>query len=272
MAYHLRACREFALEMTTAGDSDSTSELTSFLVECYVYFALISQFDGHSSIEQNSLWNRKGSISSAIKLARRSRTFGSFFGCSFRLYELIPSVSALLHGNSPLSQESTSSCEDTLEELTNKVTSWSVSSEITTIYETSPYWTASESAAGIVVQNTLFILLSLFRLEQHLSRQAAQEAIQPLIDQNLALFDVLNDTPTLPVAVWPYLIMGSMLRDREQQQEFSAKFLGHHSQTAFASRMVQLLKCVWDDPDETAYGLTGLERAAMANQIYLCLA
>lgn len=258
--------------MATGSQTGSSCELSALLVECYAYFALIAQFDDHTSPEKYCLWDGEAYLFSAIERMRASSTFGSYFGCAFELYRLIPDVSSLmLQEDDRSSPELSSNRGKLLDELTRKVMRWPVSSEATTSPETSVCESTSEPAAGILIQNTLLILLHSCRHDRCLDSQNAWDTIQPLIDYNMSLFDVLDGTPALSVTLWPFLITASMLRDRRQQQAFAEKLMSHHTKTALADRMVQLLKWVWEDSNESSYGLIGLSMVARMHGTYLCL-
>lgn len=260
------------MEIATGSQKGSSCELSDLLVECYAYFSLIAHFDDHNPAEKYCMWDGEAHIASAIERMQASSTFGSYFGCAFELYRLIPDVSSLLlHEDDRLSPELSSNRRKLLGELTRKVMRWRVSSEDTGTPEASVYESTSESTSGIVIQNTLLILLHSCRHDQYWDRQTAWDMIQPLIDYNMSLFDVLEDTPAMSVTFWTFFITASMLRDRRQQEAFVKRLTSHHTKTALTDRIIQLLKWVWEDSNESTYGLVGLSRVARVHGTHLCL-
>lgn len=270
LSHHLQACREFAMSIGFGDQSQEGDDLAALLTECYVYFATICQFDASRS-GSHPILNENDLVLSKLSDLRNYSAFGSILGCASQLYRLVPQILHLIaHGTSEFGRDGRK--DDLYEELRFKVMNWSVSSETDQLITNRPLCETLEQTSGLIVQNTLFLLIYSSHLSQRWSPQITLSKIQPLIDHNMSLFEIVGDNPVMHVIFWAYLITGSMIRNGEQREHLSRRLRTHHTRIALGHRVMMILQWLWDDPDESTFGLPGLQKVAREQGVSLCVA
>jgi hypothetical protein len=132
--------------------------------------------------------------------------------------------------------------------------------------------TSAEYAAGVMIRNTLLMLLHHSQIfGRPALKQAMTEKIQPLVDDNMAFLDVLSDAPVANVSLWLLVVTGSMMQKSDQKQCLAQRLKSHHSQTPVASRAVEILTWIWNDPEKDSYGLYGVAKVASEHMTHICL-
>lgn len=262
MFQHVRAAREFALHLIARDPMKQGSELTGILFEAYAYFATLAHFE-----RRPMLGPRRGDdlFLSTFGHIRQYQTFGSYLGCAYQLYELIPDVARLvLYEKRSISQNDDPNNRALCDNLRSTVARWSAEQAYKTNH--------AEQMAGMIVQNALLMLLHECRIDEGQGPGDVMQDIQPLIDDTMSLLDFISDEPVSTVIVWPMLITGSMMREEGQRQSLLQIFITHHTHTALADQIARLLRWVWEDDDESTFGITGLEKVAKQHKTYLCYA
>jgi len=270
MFQHVRAAREFALHLIEGGPRKQDSELAGILFEAYAYFALLSHFERRPLLAPSY---SEDPILSALDQIRQYQTFGSFLGCAYRLYELIPAVSRLvLYEKRSISRNDEPRNRDLYENLRRSVAHWSAEEECGTTSPDQAPGQSAEQIAGMIVQNALLMLLHDCRVGEGEGPGDIMQDIQPLIDDTMSLFELISADPVGNVIVWPMLITGSMMQKESQRQCLAQTFLTHHAHTALSDRIAELLQWVWEDDEESTFGIAGLEKVARQHKTHLCYA
>ncbi|KAK7883576.1 hypothetical protein LTR67_011074 [Exophiala xenobiotica] len=269
LVQHMRAAREFVLQVSADKAVNEDCDLVGVLMEGYVYFALIAQIASLSTPPPG----KNAPLLSILNRLREYKTFGVYLGCAHQLYELIPAVTDLaLHKKRAVCGTTDEHTQALHETLRRKVTCWSAESEgdVSTARYIPGY--RAEQVAAFIIQNVLLILLHDCRIGEGENPRDIMEDIQPLIDDTMALFELISDAPVSNVIGWSFLILGSVMRREDQKRSLSQKLRSHRSETAYSDRVADVLEWVWSDPDERTFGLAGLEKVARERKTYLCLA
>lgn len=267
MSQHVRAAREFSQHLIAREPNKQNPELAGILFEAYAYFAALAHFERRPMIGPSQSENP---ILSTIDQTRQYQTFGCYLGCAYRLYESIPAVSRLvLYEKRSISRNNDPNKQELYENLRRKVASWSADEE----NENAPAnYTPAEQMAGMIVQNALLMLLHECRIDEGQGPGTIMEDIQPLIDDTMSLFELISDEPVTTVVVWPMLITGSMMLEEKQRQSLGQLIRTHQTRTALGEHIARLLQWVWEDGNESTFGITGLEKVAKQHKTHLCFA
>jgi hypothetical protein len=123
-----------------------------------------------------------------------------------------------------------------------------------------------------MIQNSLLMLLH-YSWVRHKDafQQAMDEKIQPLIDDNMMLEELLTDAPVINVSLWPLFITGSMMRKNEQRLALARRLNAHHTQAPVTGRAARILNWLWNDTEGESYGLEALARVASKHGTRICL-
>lgn len=266
---HIRASREFALYVFANRSADQSCDLAGVLVEGYVYFALIAQFASFSAQESND----DIPLLTTLKHLRTYNTCGVYLGCAHQLYELIPAVTEFVLRKKRASfSQSDEHAQEQYESLRRQVAAWSPESNDNVATARKVPGSSSEHVAGLIIQDVLLILLHECRMVRGESLADMMKDIQPLVDDAMSLFELISDAPASNVIGWAMLILGSVMQREDQKRSLSQILRNHHAETAYSSRVADILEWVWSDPDERTFGMTGLEKVAREHRIHLCLA
>jgi hypothetical protein len=270
MAHHLRACTEFARHIVASEADHTDNDLVGVSLEVYVYLALLAYLEGPSSRLPSSSSDH---LLSTLDHLRNYRTFGSLLGCAHRLYELIPEVSDLVWCRRRRSSGSDyQSTDEAYEALKTRIESWPDETDTGPGSPGPLSETSAEYAAGVMIRNTLLMLLHHSQIfGRPALKQAMTEKIQPLVDDNMAFLDVLSDAPVANVSLWLLVVTGSMMQKSDQKQCLAQRLKSHHSQTPVASRAVEILTWIWNDPEKDSYGLYGVAKVASEHMTHICL-
>ena len=232
------------------------------LFEAYAYFATLSHFERRPLLGQSK---DEDLILSTFNHIRQYQTFGSYLGCAYRLYELIPAVSRLvLYEKRSICRNNDPKNRDLYENLRRTIGGWSAEEERNANH--------AEQMAGMIVQNALLMLLHDCRIDEGQRPGDIMQDIQPLINDTMSLFGLISDDPVSTVIVWSMLITGSMMLEESQRQSLLRLIVTHYTHTALGDQIARLLQWVWEDDNESTFGITGLEKVAKQHKTHLCYA
>ncbi|KAK7889933.1 hypothetical protein LTR67_008397 [Exophiala xenobiotica] len=268
LVQHMRAAREFVVHVAADKSVNENCDLAGVLIEGYVYFGLIAQFASLSTSPPDD----HAPLLSTLKRLQNYKTYGVYLGCAHQLYGLIPEVTGLaLYMKRPAGDQPDEHVQELHETLRRKVASWSAESDdnVSTARHLPGY--SSEQVAGLIIQDVLLILLHAYRIGEGESPRGIMEDIQPLIDDTMALLELISDAPVSNTIGWSLLILGSVMQREDQKLSLSQSLRNHRSETAYSNRAAEILEWVWSDPDERTFGLAGLEKVAREHNTHLCL-
>lgn len=271
LAHHIRACGEFARHIVAHEDSDGDHDLIGFSLEAYVYSALLATLSEPAADEGCNPSSSRDDLLTLLHRLRNYRTFGSLVGCAYRLYELIPEIARRVW----CPKRRTLNCpyHDTFEAceaLKTQIESWSGENAEPSSPSSSQCSTA-EYAYGVMIQNSLLMLLHYSWIRHRDGfQQAMDEKIQPLIDDNMMLEELLTDAPVVNVSLWLVMITGSMMRKNEQRLALARTMKRHPTQAPVTNRAVRILNWLWNDSEADSYGLEALTRVATKHGTRIC--
>lgn len=279
LSLHVRACGEFSRRIMSIDDVGGDEGLISLSLEIYAYLALVAQLEG--PVSGGDCWSSSsdGHLASILDHLQGCRTFGNMFGCAHALYKMIPDVAK--HIWCP--KRHTADCPyhssyEAYHALKSRIKSWRNEDEEASSPASSnsnsslnSSFSAAEYAYGMTIQNALLMLLHYahIRDDDDLER-AMKEKIQPLVDGNLMLLQLVSEAPVVNVSLWPLVVLGSMLRKDEQKQIFVARLRNHSGQVRATSRMVELLSLVWKHTATAGYGLQAVAGVASEQGSRFC--
>jgi hypothetical protein len=274
LAYHVRACGEFARHIVARGPSDKHHDLIGFSLENYVYSALLACLAGPAPSEAcGSLGSYEEDLVSLLHRVRTYRTFGSLISCAHRLYELIPEIARYVW----CPKRRTMNCpyHDSFEaykSLEDRIESWSDEN-----IQPSPLraqgCSTAEYTNGVMIRNSLLMLLRYSWIRHRAKfQQAMDEKIQPMIDDNMMLEELLTDSPVVNVSLWPLMITGSMMHKNKQRLTLVRRLTAHHTQVPVTSCAVRALNWLWNDTEGESYGPEALVRVASKHGTRICFA
>ncbi|KAK5061102.1 hypothetical protein LTR84_007644 [Exophiala bonariae] len=262
LLHHVRAAREFCSHLIAKEPVVQSSPLAGMLFEAYAYFAALSHLEQRPILE---LAPEYDPILSNFDCIKQCETFGSYMGCAYRLYELIPTIARLvLYEKRSISRNHNPKIQALYEDMRRAVTGWSA--------EEDRVCSCAEKLAGMIVQNVLLMLLHECRIDEGQGPQHVMQDIQPLIEETMSLFETISQSPVSSVLAWPMMITGSMMLESNQRQRLLSLVGTHHTHTALADQIVRLLHWVWEGGDEGTFGITGLGKVARQHKTYLCYA
>jgi hypothetical protein len=269
LVHHLRACGAFAQQIVSQSYPESDHNLISHSLETYLYTALLTRLQLPAPDEECGQSNSSHDLATLLDHARQFRTFGSLLGPAQELYGLMPQVAQYIWCQT-LNQ---SGCQyhadpDVYQSLRIKIESWRSDKPNPTA---SSKCSMAEHANGVMVQNSLLMLLRYSHLAQRVGLDSAMEAqIQPLIDDNMILIDLIADGPMSNVSLWPLFVTGSMMRKNDERLALVRRMKTHPTQAPVTSRAVQALNWLWNDTGVDDYGLGGVYRVAKKRGAHLC--
>ncbi|KAK5312083.1 hypothetical protein LTR93_011474 [Exophiala xenobiotica] len=262
MYHHVRGAREFCSHLIAREPMVQSSPLAGMLFEAYAYFAALSHLERRPILELTADYDP---ILSAFDCIKQYQTFGSYMGCAYQLYELIPTIARLvLYEKRSISRNNDPKVQAQYEDMKRAVAGWSAKQD--------QRCSRAERMAGMIVQNALLMLLHECRIDEGQGPRHVMQEIEPLIEETVSLCEIISDEPVSSVLAWPMMITGSMILEENQRQRLLSLVGTHHTHTALADQIVRLLRWVWEDDDETVFGITGLEKVAKQHKTYLCYA
>jgi len=262
MLYHVRAAREFCEHLIAREPVVQSSPLAGMLFEAYAYFAALSHLERRPILESTPAYDP---ILSDFDCIKQCDTFGSYMGCAYQLYELIPTIARLvLYEKRSIARNHNPKIQALYEDMRRAVAGWTAQEVLVC--------SCAEKMAGMIVQNALLMLLHECRVDEGQGPQHVMEDIQPLIEETMSLFETISESPISSVLAWPVMITGSMMLEQNQRRRLLSLVETHHTHTALADQIVRLLHWVWEDEDESTFGITGLGKVAKQHKTYLCYA
>lgn len=272
LVHHLRACGEFAQHIVANDYPEGDRDLIGLSLEVYVYTALLARLQLPTLNEGCGQSSSGRELLSLLRHARQYRTFGSLFGPAHELFELMPEIAQ--HIWCPRSN--TVDCPhhsppDIYESLQARIESC-CGGGVGNNLSTSPQCSMAEYAIGVMVKNSLVMLVRYSRL-RHKARlePAMDEQIQPLIDDNVMLIDMISDGPMSNVSLWPLFVTGSMMRKNDERLALVRTMKKHHTQAPVTSRVVQVLNWLWNDTESEGFGMQAVYRVAERHGAHVCL-
>ncbi|KAK6373999.1 hypothetical protein LTS17_007969 [Exophiala oligosperma] len=261
MSLHVRAAREFCSHLITREPMARSLPLAGILFEAYAYFAALSHLERRAL----ELMPDQDPIISDIDCIKTYQTFGSYMGCAYQLYELIPTISRLvLYEKRSISRNDDPKLQALYEDTKRAVADWTPDEHQAHNY--------AETMAGMIVQKTLLMLLHECRIVEGQGPQHVMRDIQPLIEETMSLAEIISKEPVSCVLAWPMMITGSMMVEKRQRHRLLSLFGTHPTHTALAEQTVRLLNLVWEDDDKSVFGITGLGTVAKQHKTYMCYA
>ena len=252
--HHLRASSQFIPQILAIDPNCGDTEVRAFLLETYAYMVSVANIT--VNIQPAYSVFALGPCIAGLERFQSCQASGMMFGFARDLITLIPSICTL--GYNRIIEEDTGM--DSLEsaacyaDLLWKLENW----------KESPISEASKSnvndlllAAKLYKEAILIFLHAAF----YASKVTDPEFLR-LVDTSLyaalSSIDFDNDSPVLPVMLWPSMIMGSCLRDPMQREYLRCKMLQTTFNMTVVLNSVQLLDWLWEDNSIDAYGPYGL--------------
>jgi hypothetical protein len=211
------------------------------------------------------------SFSTPLEFLKEYETYGVMVSCAQGLFELIPQVSILAMRRlaeeaSGTSYAETESICASLIDLISQWESPSVAFEMTK-------WEKEHVWAGELYRQALFIFLEASMCGCVVKNPKVIVAIQSHIDVAFPLLEIVAASPFVTILLWPIMIIGSCLIREDQRNEYHRLLCSHKkvniSQVAQAA---QLLKHLWKDDDQRAYGPFGLHLTMTKHNINFSMA
>ncbi|KAE8446358.1 hypothetical protein EG329_012107 [Mollisiaceae sp. DMI_Dod_QoI] len=275
--HHLRASRHFALALLKKSKAQFVDGHRAFLIELYAYLALVSNVTLNlGSIDRSIPFD--GFLSSLESIGE-NKSFGPMFGCAHGIFQLIPRVCQLGYQRRLDQQKSTPSTTTDLEYvlLEEDIENWEPEME--------RYGTAESPnhllAAGQIYQYALLTFLHASYYGSDVTNATLLKKADILIER---LFQLIKerrwqqiDQPKRMPAIattllWPYIIMGSCMREPEHQIHIRTMLLRSPFEMTIVSRALQILEWLWVDSSEYAYGPYGLEIIMKKYGVNMCMA
>lgn len=273
MIYHLRACREFTRHIIEHGCLDGDPDLIGFLLENYAYAALLACLAEPVSGESCEPSSVDDDLRSLLQRVRTYPMYGSLIGDAYELYQLIPEIARYVW--CPEQRRGMCQYHDCLEAykaIETKLLLWPDGNAQACSEDAQRYFTA-ELGNGIMIRNSLLMLLRYSWIRQrHTFDQAMDEGIQPLIDDNMVLEELLAASPVMNVSLWPLMVTGSMMRKDEQRLAFAHRLRAHRTRVPVMSSTLRLLDWLWHDTEIQSHGPEALARVARKHESRVCFA
>ncbi|OJD19125.1 hypothetical protein AJ78_00911 [Emergomyces pasteurianus Ep9510] len=268
MVYHLRACRQFAFHLTASNELPLKGEVVGLLLETYAYLELCSCLR-FSPLEEDIRTNLNSFVSQ-LDYLRQFKTFGVLFGSASALYETIPSISFLsLLRQKELREHQDLGSAALYRDLDKLITSWSNHAISCVNLEFGPEG-GFEIPAIMAVSYALQIFLETSFYYGSVSIVDFSKKVEPLVEATLPLLQLLKETPLFYTAYWPTVVLGANARTAAQRNIISSLLQDHTM--PMTSRMKEILSWIWDHPDETVFGLPGLELVVKEQRTAFCFA
>ncbi|KAH8900741.1 hypothetical protein GQ53DRAFT_633146 [Thozetella sp. PMI_491] len=257
---HLRASRQLILELLQGPaqcKNEEDQDLRGFVLETYAYLVLVANITPYGIVEGRTL--PFDDFVTSLESLQQYKTFGTFMGCGYSLFEKIADVSRFstrrLHEEKSggVSQESL----DTYEALLSSITSW----EPTDSGPDASSWEAYRAIAGEVYKHALLIYLKASMCGTVVDNPKVICDIQQYIDICLGLLLKLDRSPFSTIMMWPLMIVGSCLIRVDQRLDLRERCQNSSFQMTHVSKAADLLQLVWEDPDKRSYGPYGLQLA-----------
>lgn len=271
LVHHLRACGEFAQHVVGKDYPEKDHDLIGLSLEVYVYNAALARLQLPALNDECGKSSSTLDLLSFLKHSRQYRTFGSLVGVAYDLFEMMPELAQ--HIWCP--RRDTLDCPyhaspEAYESLRARIESWS-SEGAGRHSSNSPQSSMAAYTNGVMVKNSLLMLLRYSRIRRRNRLEAAMDAqIQPLIDDNVMLIDLISDGPMSNVSLWPLLVTGSMMRRNNERLALVRRLKTHPTQAPVTSRAVQALNWLWNDTETGELGLQAMYRVARKREAHVC--
>lgn len=271
MLQHLRACRELVRRLLTQPQSSNIDqESLGFSLELYAYLSIINSLASYRSI--GKLAQPYDTFLTSLDELSSYSTFGSMFGGCHSLYELIPNISQLgvecLAGEMILGDDWIPSAKLRLcyEAIEQRIAAWTLppSADSFAQHEATDITTAAEA-----IRHGLYIYLMTSFCGSMGLDPVAQSKIGAQADIVLALATSVNDMRSRTILLWPCIIAGSCMINKEQQKRLMYALLHSGFDMKHLFSLCDMLELMWSDDDVSAYGPYGLYLTMEKNKKYI---
>lgn len=272
MMHHLRASRELVkrLLIQPQRPSNIDQESLGFSLELYAYLSIVNSLASYRSVGE--LEQPYDTFLTSLDRLSSYSTFGSMFAGCHSLYELIPHISQLsveyLAGEKILGDDWIPSPKLRLcyEVIEHRITAWKL--------PPSPdSWAQNETsdiaAAAEAIRHGLYIYLMTSFHGSSRPDSIVQSQIGALADRVLALATSVTDMRIRTILLWPCIIAGSCMVNKEQQRRLINALLNSGFDMKHLFSFCEMLELMWNENDPSAYGPYGLNLIMEKNNKYI---
>ena len=271
MFAHLRASRYLLVRLNQKANSyeSEEKEIYGFVLEVYAYLVSVAYITPYGTPGSSTL--PVDDFVTSLRGLQDYEVFGSFFACGYTFFEKIPII-AQLYRERLAEQDEGQTGTDTLtrcNELLVAIKEWQSPTPPADMAE----YQIQHEITGEVFRHALLIYLELAIYGLRVVSPKIIYKIQQHIDKILSIQPGLLPSPYESVLMWPAVMVGSCLIKEDQRQYILQKWLVVHScRMNHIAQAISLLKLLWEDDDEQAYGPLGLHLMMEKNSIKLCMA
>ncbi|EXJ80900.1 hypothetical protein A1O3_07188 [Capronia epimyces CBS 606.96] len=271
MFAHLRASRFLILKLRQQPDVSETAEdreIRGFVLEVYAYLVSVAHITPYGTLGSSTL--PVDDFVTSLGPLHEFNVFGSLLGCGSALFEKIPLIAQLYRQR--LEERSTGQTgHDSLarcNELLASLKAW----KSPPLMPDMAGFQADHDSTGEMYRQALLIYLELAIHGSPVVHPKLIYQIQNHIDTILSLRSNMASSPYESVLMWPAMMVGSCLIKEDQRQYTLNEWLVLHCRMNHFKQAITLLKLLWEDEDEAAYGPLGLHLMMHKHSIKLCMA
>lgn len=273
MILHLRASRYLLVQLCEQPANAITSSeklILGFALENYCFLTLMTNVTPYGVLTDRVV--PFDSFSLSLAHLENYEGFGIFFSLGYSLFETIPQIALLARDR--LREEECSQGKRTPESnlsyqaILECIENWSSTPPNTDM----EMWQIAHDAAGELWRRALLIYLKTSMCGSLVSDITVRREIQSYVSSVLALYQLVQCSPYGTIMMWPMLMTGSCVTQREEQQFVSNAFRVEQSKMLHLSRAIELLEILWKDDDQRSYGPYGLFLMMAKHNLQLCIA
>ena len=269
---HLRASRQLILNLLRQSNTSLNSShksMKGFVLEVYTYLVLANNITPYGRNEPRTL--PLDPFITSFELLREYETFGIFLGCGQGLFETIPKI-CIFAMNRLAEEEQSSVCsiqsQQTYDELVSTLLFWKSPPVDPEMVE----FEHAHITTGEIYRQALLMFVKTSMCGSVVSNPKVVTELQRNIEIITDAMPIVHTSPFVTIMLWPLMITGSCMTSPRGRLEL-IKNLGHTEiEVMQVSQAATLLRLLWEDNDERAFGPFGLHLIMQKHNIMFSMA
>ncbi|KAH7177104.1 fungal-specific transcription factor domain-containing protein [Dactylonectria macrodidyma] len=291
LQFHLRASYPVA-KVLESQQRAIGEELVTNLLESMAYMQSISCLRFPTPGESGASDLLRMIQEGRLALLKSSNRFGNYFGCTVELYEMVPALHKFYATRElEIRTGRDLGCDTKFTDLLRDISSWqpqkghyrSIGAKHTDEwYNENGGFVGRQHrnaqgtegaednvdtneqamiASGLATQNVLVLFLYSAYLRHPEDHDRLKTAVQPIVDDALEQLDRVRGTTWENTTWWATVVVGAYAQARNQRRRVERSILACAPPLLLAARGLELLRALWDGPDDL-FGFEGLSSLA----------
>lgn len=247
----------------------SDKSMKGFVLEVYTYLVLANNITPYGRNEARTL--PLDPFITSFELLRQYETFGVFLGCGHGLFETIPKISILAMDRLAEEEHSsicTAESQSTYDDLVSTLLSWNSPPVDREMIE----YEVAHISAGEVYRQALLMFVKTAMCGSVVGNPKVISELQGHIEVITGVLPEVHTSPFVTVMLWPMMIAGSCIISPRGRRELLMILESSTIELMQVAQAAKLLRLLWEDNDERAFGPFGLHLIMQKHDIMFSMA